>query len=209
MNYDLFCFENSGGDLIVDLLKFSKNLHLLDNVFLNPNTVNFWQQSKNKKIVSVVDLETQIKLSIKNKNWFFKYYNENIFFNNLLVRLLKSETNNQSLVLITTIEELVNLSDRDLKKKILKKYSGAIKKIIKKDFSMIYDTFAPRFSYNDNGQLLFNGYKNSTDLSNADVVINLNKLIESNGKILFDKLSIEYKNDYQEVVNSWKKINLQ
>lgn len=207
--YDLFYFDSTGGELVEELLTASGNIDTIKNVYVNPNTDQQWHESKNKKIVLFYDLEKQIKLSIKNKNWFFKYYNEETFFNHLLARSCKSLTDNEKLVIVSSKRELNELKDKNLKKTLLTQYHGHIKDIlIKRDFDLLYQHFFDRFGIVYKNKKIFRGYVNSVDLKTADVVIDLQTLIDTGGKSLFDQLGLRYQENYKQIVDTWKDKNI-
>jgi hypothetical protein len=204
MKYDLFYFDNSGGDLILKLLESANRSDLIGNIFLNPNTNTNWVKSTNKKIIIVVDLYTQMTISLKHKNWLFKYYNETVYFDNSLAHLCATRFSDKNQFhLFKTVDELLHSSDKTIKKKLLVE-GGYLKQLIKKDTSVVYATLCARYGTKINGQEVFAGYKNSVDLNNADIVIQLETLLESHGKDLFDQLSIKYNPEYKILVDQWK-----
>ncbi len=205
--YDLFYFEGTGGDLIVELLKQSNNQAILKNIFVNPNTSQQWKNSVNKKIVCLADFKTHTEIAYKTKTWFFRHFDEEVFFNNLLGRSMRPETDKNNLVLISNINELKLLNNRLLTKKIIKKYHGHIKAIVyNRDFDLVLEHLKVRFC--DHESFLFKGYINSIQLDTAHIVIDLLELINSNGKILFDQLSLPYNQTYSKIVQQWQEVNM-
>ena len=204
MTFNLYYFSNSGGDLFLELIK-KNNYSILQSIYKDPNEISLWNKSKNKKIVCVVDLKTQTELAYRNKDWLFKYYNEEIFFNNVLVRICKSISNNDQSVVIADIETLINYKNLDVKKKLLAEYSGVLKQIKNKDFALIYKEVAARFGVEINGKEYFIGYKHCVNISTADFVFDLNDMVNSYGEVIFSKLNLPYdKKICAEIVNNWK-----
>lgn len=205
--YDLFYFEGTGGDLVVELLKQSNNRDILKNIFINPSTSQQWKNSVNKKIVCLVNFKTQTEIAYKNRIWFFKHFDNEVFFNSLLGRSLRPETDENNQILISNIDEFKSIDNQELVRKIVKKYRGHLKSIVyDQDFDLILEHLKIRFY--DNNSSLFKGYINSTHLDSADVIIDLLELINSNGKILFDKLSLPYNQSYSKIVRCWQKVNM-
>lgn len=206
--YDLFCFENSGEDLVIDLLKAAGQIELVDSLILNPTTIAHWNNSNNKKIVLIATLQNQMSISLKKKNWLFKYFNESVFFDKLLCNFCATFSNETQSVLIQNIDDFVHSTDKDLKKRLITDSGDYLKKILNKEKSLIYKLLFDRFGTVENGREVFAGYKNSVDLQKADVVIYLETLLKTNGKNLFDQLSINYKQEYKDIINRWKEMNL-